>query len=355
MHERKSRVLLAAAGALLLSMGAARAETVNITVVNGHAPVFLWVKHLTETFIPTVNKELEGSGITVKWSEQYGGSLAKVGGELETLEEGLAEVGAVPTIFEADKLPLHNVSYVTPFTTGDAGIVLKVLDEMHRTTPALTTMWHKYNLEYLGGGFVLDDYQMLTTYPVAKVADMNGHKLNTPGPTINWLKGTGAVGVGGNLSEYYNNIKTGVVEGTVTFPTAAAPGKFVEVAPHITKVGFGAQYAGSLVANKKWFDAQPDVLKKALKKAAAAYSAAYNASLLQRIDGAYATMTAAGGKVAELPAAERAKWAKALPPIAKTWAQEWDGKGVPASAVLSAYMDAVRAAGGKPLRDWDKD
>lgn len=355
MLNRPSRAFLAGVGAFLLSLGAARAETVDITVVNGHAPVFLWVKHLKETFIPTVNKELEGTGITVNWSEQYGGSLAKVGSELETLEAELAEVGVVPTLFEADKLPLHNITYVTPFTTPDPGLVLRVMDDLHAKVPALRTQWNEYNLEYLGGGFALDDYQMLTTFPVQAVADMDGHKLNTPGPTINWLKGTGAIGVGGNLSTYYNNIKTGVVEGTVTFATAAAPGKFVEVAPHITKVSFGAQYAGSVVANKNWYDAQPEALKKALRTAAAAYSEAYHEELLARIEGAYKTMAAAGGKVTDLPDAERRKWAQALPPLARTWAEEWDGKGIPASDVLSAYMEAMRAAGAQPLRDWDKE
>ena len=69
------------------------ADEINATIVAGHPPVFRWVKHASKTFIPAVNKALEGSGHSIKWSEQYGGSLAKVGDELEAVEEGLAEVG----------------------------------------------------------------------------------------------------------------------------------------------------------------------------------------------------------------------------------------------------------------------
>ena len=47
----------------------ALADDIKVTVVNGHPPVFLWVKQLTETFIPAVNKALEGSGHTISWTE----------------------------------------------------------------------------------------------------------------------------------------------------------------------------------------------------------------------------------------------------------------------------------------------
>ena len=71
----------------------ALAEEMNVTVVAGHPPVFRWVKHMSETFIPAVNAALEGSEYKINWDEQYGGSLAKVGDALEAIEEGLAEVG----------------------------------------------------------------------------------------------------------------------------------------------------------------------------------------------------------------------------------------------------------------------
>jgi hypothetical protein len=32
-----------------------------------------------------------------------------------------------------------------------------------------------------------------------------------------------------------------------------------------------------------------------------------------------------------------------------------DDKGKPGSKVLAAYMDALRAAGAKPLRDWERN
>ena len=61
------------------------------------------------------------------------------------------------------------------------------------------------------------------------------------------------------------------------------------------------------------------------------------------------------GHTYELPRAEQEKWAKALPNIAEEWADRADKAGLPGHKVLSAYMDTLRAAGAKPVRDWDKN
>ena len=95
------------------------AKEISVTYVAGHPPVFRWVKHVNQTFIPAVNKSLEGSGHSIKWSEQYGGSLAKVGDELEAVEEGLAEIGGISSLFDPAKLAVQNVTYYSPFVSSN--------------------------------------------------------------------------------------------------------------------------------------------------------------------------------------------------------------------------------------------
>ncbi|MGD9865381.1 MAG: C4-dicarboxylate TRAP transporter substrate-binding protein, partial [Pseudodonghicola sp.] len=257
----------------------ARAETLNVTLVAGHPPVFRWVKHASQTFIPAVNAALEGTGYTIEWSEQYGGSLAKVGDELEAVEEGLAEIGLVSSLFDPAKLAVQNVTYFTPFVSSDSTLVSTWMDELQQTNADMQAAWHENGLEYLGGGIGIDDYLLMTNFPVSSIADLAGHKIAAPGPAVNWLEGTGAVGVAGNLTTYYNEIKTGVYDGVIVFASAALPGKLHEVAPYITKVGFGAQYAGGIAANKDWFDGLDRAVQQALKAAARADAAAYQQDL----------------------------------------------------------------------------
>ena len=332
----------------------AHAEEINVTVVNGHPPVFLWVQQLTETFIPTVNEALEGTDYTINWTESYGGTLASVGGELEAIENGLAQVGVVPTVFEPTSLPLQNVAFYTPFGTPDASIILDALDMLHKTIPGMAESWEEYNAVYLGGGFAIDNYMLMTNFPVDSLDDLEGRKIGAPGPAVNWLEGTGAVGVSGNLTTYYNDIQSGVFDGTIVFATAAAPAKLQEVAPHITVTNFGANYAGSVVANKDWFDSQPEVVQEALRAGAEAYSPAYIAEQTARVDAAMTALEEGGATITELSEEEREKWAAALPHIADIWAENADAQGLPGSEVLSAYIAFLKDSGVELPRDWSE-
>lgn len=342
-------------GSLANLTSAASADEINVTIVAGHPPVFRWVKHASQTFIPAVNADLEGSGHSIVWSEQYGGSLAKVGDELEAVEEGLAEIGLVSSLFDPSKLSVQNVTYFTPFVSSDSTAVSELIDGLHRTNPDLRKSWEDNGLEYLGGAIGIDDYLLMTNFPINSISDLDGKKIGAPGPAVNWLKGTGAVGVSGNLTTYYNEIKTGVYDGVIVFASAALPGKLHEVAPYITKVGFGAQYAGGFAANKDWYDAQPEVVQNALKAAAEADRIAYHKDLDESVTKFLGIMTSQGAKVTEVDMEFRKAWANGMNNVAKVWAAQLDGEGKPGTEVLKIYMDTMRAAGATPVRNWDKE
>ena len=333
----------------------AKAEEINATIVAGHPPVFRWVKHASETFIPAVNKALEGTEHKIVWSEQYGGSLAKVGDELEAVEEGLAEIGLVSSLFDPAKLSVQNVTYFTPFVSSDSTAVSELLDGLHKTNPDLRKSWEANGLEYLGGAIGIDDYLLMTKFPITSIDDLKGKKIGAPGPAVNWLKGTGAVGVSGNLTTYYNEMKTGVYDGVIVFASAALPGKLYEVAPYITKVGFGAQYAGGFAANKDWYDSQPEAVQNALKSAAEADRIAYHKDLDESVTKFLGIMTSKGATVTEVDEDFRKQWAAGMDNVAKVWADKLDGEGKPGTAVLKTYLDTMRAAGATPVRDWDKE
>ena len=76
------------------------------------------------------------------------------------------------------------------------------------------------------------------------------------------------------MTLYYNNAKTGVIDGFIIFPSSIPGMKFPEAAPYVTKVGFGAQYAAALIINKGFHDKLPPALQKILKEAGEAWTAA---------------------------------------------------------------------------------
>ena len=342
--------LLAATG---LATGVSAQQSIRLTAVAGHPPVFLWVKTMDEFFIPEVDKLLAASGDKSKleWTKAWGGTLVKLGGESKGIVDGVADLGFVSTVFETAKFPLQNICYATPFSTGDIALVTRLINELQESIPAMGQAWTKNGLVYLGGA-ALDGYNMWTNFPLRTVDDLKGKKIIAPGPAANWIKGTGAVAVAGNLNTYYEDIKSGVADGVITFATGAWGAKVHEVAPYITVVHFGAPYAGGLCVNKKRFDKFSPALQKAMREAGAGYTQRFAAAQTAAAATMMKNMQDAGAKISEMPAAERKRWADTLPPIAKIWAADVESKGMPGNQVLQAYIDGLKKAGVHLPRDW---
>ena len=346
-----------AAAALLATAlpAAAVADSFNATVVAGHPGVFRWVKMVDEAFVPGVNAALEGSGHSIAFDGQYGGAIAKVGDELETVEAGLAEIGICQSLFDPAKLAVQNVTYYTPFVSDDPRLVSELMDKLHKEDARMNAAYGENGVVYLGAPVGIDDYLLMTKFPIASLADLDGKKIAAPGPAINWLSGTGAVGVSGNLTTYYNELKTGVYDGVIVFASAALPGKLYEVAPHVTRAGLGAQYAGALCANADWYEGLPQEARDALHSGADAAREWYVSALEGAVETSFKVMGENGATISVASDEMRSAWAAGMDNAAKAWAEGLDAKGVPGSEVLSLYMEAMRAAGATPLREWDKE
>jgi TRAP-type C4-dicarboxylate transport system substrate-binding protein len=349
---RWAGVLMASVAWLTASAGGAAAqEQIKLTVAAGHPAIFLWVKHLKESLMATVDAELaKTNNYKIAWSESYGSTLAKIGSELETMQQGISDLGIVATIFHPAKLPLNNVTYFVPYGPPDAERVSDAIEKVQKL-PELEAEWKKHGLTHLTG-FVIENYGLATSFPVARMEDLSGRKIGGAGPNLAWFRNTGAVGVQGSLNSFYNDIKSGVYDGVVAFMTSAVPAKLYEVAPHYTIVNMGAMYAGSVAFNKARWDRLPPEVKAAFVKGAEVYRQNYLKEQTARLAGATDAWVKGGGKLSEMAAAERLRLVKAIPNPSIDWIKQ---VGPSAKTVMSAYMAAVRASGFEFPRDFDKE
>jgi len=349
-------LMCAAATAALLAASPAAfgQETLNLTVATGHPEVFLWVKHLKETFIPTVDAELAKTGKTkVNWTQGYGGTIVKLGSETEAFQQGIIDVGQMSGVFNPATMGLLNLTYAMPFGPADPRAVTEAVeDALNKTEGALAALEEATGVVYIGGGIAIDDYNIGSTKAFTKVADMNGVKLGGAGPNLAWLAGTGAVGVQGSFVTFYNDIKTGVYDGYIGWMTAGVPAKLYEVAPNWNQVHFGAMYIGGLGVSKQQWDTFSDEVKAAFRTAAAAYTKAYFDEQDARYESSKKAMLENGGKIVELDPAEHSAWIKALPNPTKAWAAAAEARGEPGKKVLEAYRDDLKAKGFTFERDY---
>ena len=341
----------------LLPVAAGAQQVIKLTAVDGYPPRALWVKVFIEYFIPEGDKRLAATGkYKIDWHQAWGGQIVKPRGVLEGLKNRLGDIGVVTTVFYASKLPLNNLPYYTPFSSRNPRIVSQVIDELMEQFPEFQKQFDAQNQVALTNYSSIDNYGVFTKAPAQNISDLRGRKILAAGPNAQYLKAVGAVNVLGNLTSYYNDMKTGVADGTVIWPEATITFKLFEVAPYYMETDFGTGVNKSITVNKDVWASLPAEVKKVLKEVAVDYREKMAQAALDLSDVSIKKFKAAGGKIRTLTAAEKKQWAEMMPNIAMDLAKEVEKRdGYPATKILAAYMNALRAAGEKPVRDWDRE
>ncbi len=348
----------ALAAAILLSVAPASAqektETIRLTIASSHPPVIPWVLAMKNTVVEKSNKALEakGSKYRIEWNEAYGGVLYNFENTIEAIEQGITDFGWVGTLWEPAKMPLQNIMFATPFVNDDPTISVKVMDEMMKK-PEFQKEWSSQNAIYFSAT-TSDSYQLFTKFPVKTLEDLKGRKILAAGAVGTWVEALGGTFVNSGIPAMYNGVQTGVGEGVALIPSGAIPIKLHEVAPYVTYVDLGSVTFGAFAVNKKRWESLPKEVQDVLRPLAMEYAAENIKIVKARETAGLERIKNEGAKISTLPPEERKRWAAAMPNLAKKWVEENEKKGLPARQIMIDYMNAMRAAGAKPARDWDK-
>jgi TRAP-type C4-dicarboxylate transport system substrate-binding protein len=344
------------AAATMMPLETAHAANYKVTFVAGHGTQLPWIRLIKEYYIPEVDKRLQAAGgqHTITWTEAFGGTVAKIGGVLDALREGVAEMGYVYTIFEPAKLPLLSVTFMAPFGSDDARQITKLMIELNRELPEMAAQWTNHKTVYLGTVATDTDY-IMTKFPVSSLADLKGKKMGASGSLSLWMSGRGMVPVQGDFATHFNNLKTGVYDGLVAFSTGFYPSKLHQVAPYATRIDLGSMSIGALAANKPFFDALPADVQKVLKEVGIEYSYKVAETLTNLAKVFEQKMAEEGAKFSKLPAEERKKWAMGMPNIGKNWVENNEGRGIAARKVFAAYLQKLRDDKVDLVRQWDRE
>jgi TRAP-type C4-dicarboxylate transport system substrate-binding protein len=331
--------------------GEAPRKTIRLRMTAGHPyAAAAWVQILEDFYIPEIEKRVleRTTGYQLECKGFYGGSLAKLGEELETVESGTADVAIVNNIFEQAKLEIHNFNWWAPFTSPDLRQVLaanaKVMDEF----PVFDEVFARYNQRHLGRSFnCLLSVELITNFPIKTLEDLKGKKIAHGGSMIPWLKALGAVGVQSAFSDAYTSIDTGVYQGWAMPADVAMTFKVHEVAKYFTEVGFGSFVSGYLTINLDTWNSLPKEVQVILDEVGYEYSQELYKKLKANEAKALDAFRAAGCTIYKISDQERARWGKVLSDagVAREAARKADADGYPGTAVLKAYIKALEDGG----------
>lgn len=342
-----------AALALSMSVRVTHAETFRLTIGAGHpVPAASWVAPM-QTFLQVeVKKRVEQTTPhKIEWVEAYGGSVAKLGGVLEAIENGLLDIGDVHVPFEPSKMLAYNFGYFVPFGTKNAVQAGLAARKVFDAYPQLgKNLEKRFNQVYIATGAVTC-YNLVTTFPWTKVEQLSGRKIAAAGPNIPWLKAVKAVPVQSNLNEAYTSLQTGVYDGWIMIPDATYSFKLHEVARYYTITSFGAIPNTMITMNRNTWKKLPKAVQKIFLDVGREYTKLQTEASEIKSEKSVEAMKAAGTTVRELSWEEKVKWANALTNIPKEKAAEISATGLPGEVVY-AYIKNLKALGVKFPRDW---
>ncbi|MEM9223761.1 MAG: C4-dicarboxylate TRAP transporter substrate-binding protein [Pseudomonadota bacterium] len=341
------RTSVITAAALAVCGSAALADTFTLRIGSGHpnGPA-VYVTDTANFFVNEVKRRVaEETDHEIEFVEGYGGAIAGVAETLEAVQNGILDIGAYCMCFEPAKLFLHNFPYYAPFGPQDSAQQLKAVRAVYDEIPWLVEVFEKDYGQTLLGLHGWDNYHLGTTDEWASVGDLEGVKVGGAGPNLPWLEFAGAVPVQSTLPDGYMSLQTGVYDGWLMFPSAYLGFKFYEPAPHYTLIGFGAMGVNALTMNTRSLERLPEDVQKIILEVGRAYEEqageSLNAAQARGLDG----LKGVGANINEITPEVRAEWAASLASFPNQQAKDADGRGMPGSEVMKAYLEAVSATG----------
>lgn len=339
----------------LFSSNLSATETIRLIAVDSDSASSLWVKVFLEYFIPEVDRRLEETeNYVIDWNPAFGGTIAKPKGVLESLQHDLADIGIVTTPYHPDKLPFYNLPYATPFVSNDIGLIARTMNDLTDKYPEIKDVWEKFNLHYLTTAGSIDTYNIVLRDSVDNLSDLRGQKIGGVATNLLYVEGIGAVGVSSALTDWYNNIATGLMSGTIVWPEAAAAYKLYEVAPYMLDIRFGGVPSKAIAINSRTWARLPEEVRAVLQNVSNDYrdELAREADRISNI--ARQEFVEHGGVIVEVTDEQRHNWAENLPDLAGTWIRVMEESGLPGREILADYMKIMRDNNQPIVRQWDQ-
>ncbi|MEP5155368.1 C4-dicarboxylate TRAP transporter substrate-binding protein [Planktotalea sp.] len=340
-------IAVPAIAALLSTSIPASADTFTLRIGSGHpkgpAP---YVTTMSDFFAVEVSRRVaEETEHKVEFIEAYGGAIAGVADTLESVQQGILDIGGFCICFEPSKMFLHNFPYYLAFGPQKSSDAIAAARSVYETNPWLKeVMNEEFGQTFLGLG-VWDNYHLGTKDEWETVEDLKGVKVGGAGPNLPWLEYVEAIPVQSTLPEGYLALKTGVYSGWLMVPSAYNGFKFYEPAPYYTLIGFGAMPVIMLTMNDKKLNSLPEDVRNIILEVGAAWEEGNG----EKMDAVQAfglgKLEENGAIIKTLPESVRADWANSLADFPKLQTAEAEGRGLPGKAVMQAYIDASKDVG----------
>lgn len=275
--------LLAAAAVLPFTILAASAD--NYQATNWMAPSHILNAVAYEPFVKEI---AEATQNRVEFEIYSSGSLVPAPTTLQSVGDGVAQLGIVAASYTPSELPLSGVINDLAFLAKDDYAAAFALTEIGVLNPQLVAEYTRHNTIFLGG-YSTPIYNFFCMKPISDPASVQGLKIRTAGTAQNeWIAFLGAVPVAVPMTDVYTGLERGSLDCTLSDPTNLEFGyKFWEIVKYVDRLPQGASLGATYVLNRDFWSSLSgddrrailDLTGRALVRAQIAYHEGVDSAL----------------------------------------------------------------------------
>jgi TRAP-type transport system periplasmic protein len=288
-------------------------------------------------FAAEVNKRTNG-GVKIElfWSD----ALVKIADGLQALQVGTLDLSIVSSVYYKEKTPMLYILNF-PYIAQDYWVGLRTAETLRREDPSLDREMDKWNIKWLfhystGMGQVL-----CKTKPILKTEDFSGLKFRVSDPWTAWYKRWGGVAVFMSVTEWYEALQKGVIDGVHALGVSHTYGYgLFEVAKYMTMADMGTSVGYGLGINKGSWNRLSAEFQKIILQISDEYPDRLARGQIEDRD--YRMELAKknhGVQFFKLTPEQSAKWKAAAMELYEPWLAEREAKGDPARRVVNKMRE----------------
>lgn len=338
-------MMLSAAALVMLSVPG-HADSFTLRIGAGHPNTLTYVERFESHFIPEVTRQAKELGHDVRFIKAFAGTVAKLDGISEAVQNGVLDIGLASPLFEQSRLAVLNLLNYVGFGSTDHMLVYEAGTRLLNEYPVMRdSIRTSLNTEVLAFGAGGENYGIGSRERIDGVDDIAGRKIGASFSTATWIESIGGAPVGVTANDMYQALQTNLVEGGLVYPTMMVNFRYYEIVDHylLTKTGITVGTSVALMNLDTRKKLPPDLLElidrlaeETMRKVAEASAEREAAALVALEDKV---------TILELGDEDKRRWAEAMKDLPARLAKELDDKGMPGSEMLAAYIRIIQEEG----------
>lgn len=256
----------------------------------------------------------------------------------DSVVKGIADIGMVPPAWVAGRFHLSEIMEM-PSDIPSAWVSSKVITDLFKRFPFKE--YEDTHVLYLHG----PGRNLVTTKntPVKTLEDLKGVKLRTSGGTVPIVKALGGVPRAMPMSEAYEAISKGVVDGSFAVPETLSGFKLAEPVKYLIVPPVSTSSCQVVIINKQKWDALPADVKRVFTEVSGEMSEkhAFIWMYYDKTGLDYFKSLGKGREIITIPTDQKPEWEKAVAPVMEKYIADKEALGLPMKEYVKYFQERV--------------